>query len=205
VHLVVGLGNPGRDCEKNRHNVGFMVVDALAHAHGFSDGRAKYGGLFSRGILADRDVALLKPSTFMNLSGESVQAAAAWLKVAPREIIVVHDELDLPWKTVRLKLGGGHAGHNGLRSVIQCLGSAEFVRLRVGIGRPPASFLGEVSDWVLSNFDMGETADLGGVVDIAKETVVQVLRGGFEAATAQLHGLGAAKRPDEPTGREREK
>ncbi|MGA2450219.1 MAG: aminoacyl-tRNA hydrolase [Polyangiaceae bacterium] len=175
MHLVVGLGNPGRQYERSRHNMGFMVVDALAVAHGLAEMRAKFGGLFSRGAVGPGDVALLKPQTFMNLSGESVQAAAAWLKVAPSGIIVIHDELDLPWKTVRLKLGGGHAGHNGLRSIIQHLGSAEFARVRVGIGRPPAAFASDVSAWVLSGLDASQDGDLPSVIERARDAVVGVL------------------------------
>jgi PTH1 family peptidyl-tRNA hydrolase len=203
VHLVVGLGNPGKQYERNRHNVGFMVVDALAQAHGFADVRPRFGGLFSRGSVGDCDVALLKPQTFMNLSGDSVRAASAWLHIAPPDVIVVHDELDLPWKTVRLKMAGGHAGHNGLRSVIQQLGSADFARVRVGIGRPPEGFLGEMSDWVLSDFDATESAELDCVVESAREALVWVLRTGLEKTTAALHGGFAAERADQRGEREK--
>ena len=197
MNLVVGLGNPGREYERTRHNVGFMVVDAVAATLGLADMRGKFGGLFSRGVVDAGDVALLKPQTFMNRSGESVQLAAAWLKVDPSGVIVVHDELDLPWKAVRLKLGGGHAGHNGLRSVIQHLGSAEFVRVRVGVGKPPAAFLGEMSDWVLSKFDAAQAGDLGGVIEKARDAVVGVLRTGLEATMTTLHRDGA-KGPGSP-------
>ena len=139
--LVVGLGNPGREHAKQRHNVGFMVADALRSASGWPDYRSKFHGLWSRGDLAGQRAELLKPQTYMNLSGDSVQPAAAFLEVEPRDIVVVHDELDLPWEDVRIKVGGGHAGHNGLRSIQQRLGTPDFVRVRVGIGRPP-SWLG---------------------------------------------------------------
>lgn len=171
--LVVGLGNPEKKYAKNRHNVGFMVLDTLA-----SDWREKWKGFYAK----DGDVTYLKPMTFMNLSGESVQPAAAFLKAEPKDILVVHDELDLPFGDIRLKLGGGHAGHNGLRSIIACLGSPDFARLRIGIGRPPPGFRGDVADYVLSNFDGVEAAQLGEVLDRGREAVLRVLKLGIAAA-----------------------
>jgi PTH1 family peptidyl-tRNA hydrolase len=178
VVLVVGLGNPGKKYEGNRHNVGFRVVEALRSADALPEWREKFSGRFTKGDV----YALLEPLTFMNLSGDSLQPCAAFLKVAPSEIIVVHDELDLPWRDVRLKLGGGHAGHNGLRSIIQRLGTPDFVRVRVGIGRPPPGFQGDVADYVLRDFDMAERAELPGVVDDAVAAVRKVLAGGTSAA-----------------------
>jgi PTH1 family peptidyl-tRNA hydrolase len=186
VLLVVGLGNPGREHEHQRHNVGFMVADALRSDEGWPDYRAKFSGVWTRGALAGRDVALLKPQTYMNLSGDSVQPAAAFLKVAPGDLVVVHDELDLPWREVRLKAGGGHAGHNGLRSIIQRLGTPEFVRVRVGIGKPPAGRW-EGADWVLSNFDAAERAELGDVIGRAVAAVRGVVKDGISAAMTALH------------------
>ena len=122
-------GNPGREHENQRHNVGFMVADALQGASAFPPYRSKFNGLWTRGELAGRAAALLKPQTYMNLSGDSVQPAAAFLKVEPGDIVVVHDELDLPWQDVRIKVGGGHAGHNGIRSVQQKLGTPEFAAI----------------------------------------------------------------------------
>lgn len=176
--LVVGLGNPGKKYEKNRHNVGFMVVERLARARALPDLREKFSGLFAKG----EALAVLEPQTFMNRSGDAVQPAAAFLKVPPDAIVVVHDELDLPWKDVRLKVGGGHAGHNGLRSIIQRLGSPDFVRVRVGIGRPSPGFRGDVADWVLSDFDAAERAELPDVVDRAADAVERVLAAGVLAA-----------------------
>ena len=178
MFLVVGLGNPGREHEGNRHNVGFMLVDGIRAAEGWPEYREKFKGLLTRGEVHSEsgrcDVSLLKPQTYMNLSGESVQPAAAFLKVPPERIVVVHDELDLPWRDVRLKVGGGHAGHNGLRSIIQCLGTPDFTRVRVGIGKPPAGFRGSGADWVLSAFDPLERAELPDVLRAAETAVRRV-------------------------------
>ena len=190
--LVVGLGNPGKKYEKNRHNVGFLVVEHLARTHGMPDFKEKFSGVWTKGEVSvgktTHAVALLKPTTFMNLSGDSVQPAAAFLKFEPKQIVVVHDELDLPWKDVKLKLGGGHAGHNGLRSMIDRLGSPDFVRVRVGIGRPPAGFKGDVADYVLQNFDAMEQAELPDVIDRAAAAVEAVITKGAQPAMNALNG-----------------
>ena len=183
MFLVVGLGNPGKKYERNRHNVGFMVAERLRGSKALPDFREKFSGLFAKGDT----LALLEPQTFMNLSGDAVQPAAAFLKVEPARIVVVHDELDIPWKDVRLKVGGGHAGHNGLRSIIQRLGTPEFIRVRVGIGRPPPGFRGDVADYVLSDFDAVERAELPDVVDRAAAAVEKVLSDGIAAAMNALN------------------
>jgi PTH1 family peptidyl-tRNA hydrolase len=195
VFLVVGLGNPGREHEGNRHNVGFLVADALLRTLGLPAFREKFKGVFSRGQAEPApgtrvDVALLEPQTFMNLSGESVQPAAAFLKVPPERIVVVHDELDLAWRDVRLKVGGGHAGHNGLRSIIQHLGTPDFVRVRVGIGKPPAGFRGDTADYVLSGFDPIERAELPGVVEAAAVAVRRVMVEGIAPAMKAVNTKG---------------
>jgi PTH1 family peptidyl-tRNA hydrolase len=186
LNLVVGLGNPGKKYEKNRHNVGFMVVERLARSHGLPDFKEKFSAVWTKGEIAvgggRHPVALLEPQTYMNLSGDSVQPAAAFLKVEPSRVIVVHDELDLPWRDVRLKVGGGHAGHNGLRSIIQRLGTPEFVRVRVGVGRPPPGFRGDVADYVLADFDAMEKSELPDVVDRAALAIEKVVADGVAAA-----------------------
>ncbi|HLK35130.1 MAG TPA: aminoacyl-tRNA hydrolase [Polyangiaceae bacterium] len=181
MFLVVGLGNPGREYETSRHNVGFLAADALRRAEGWPEFKQKFSGLLTRGDLEGVPVALLKPQTYMNLSGDSAQPAAAFFKVSPQNVVVIHDELDLPWRDVRLKVGGGHAGNNGVRSLIQRLGP-DFVRVRVGIGKPPAGFRGDGADWVLSGFDPIERAELPDVVGAAVEAVRRVVRDGAAAA-----------------------
>ena len=154
-HLVVGLGNPEPRYAHNRHNVGFMVVDRLAADTGIDAGRQKFNGRHGTGTIEGTPVVLLQPLTFMNLSGQSVSPARSFYDVTPDRIIVIHDELDLPFGTVRLKVGGGHAGHNGLRSIMAELGTGDFVRIRVGIGRPAK---GSVTSYVLGDF-AGEDRD----------------------------------------------
>jgi PTH1 family peptidyl-tRNA hydrolase len=182
MHLIVGLGNPGREYEGTRHNAGFLVVDELRRRAGLPDFKEKFSGVWTKGDVFGKPVAVLKPMTFMNLSGDSVQPCAAFLKVPPSDILVVHDELDLPWKDVRVKVGGGHAGHNGLRSMIQRLGTPEFVRVRVGIGKPPAGFGGDTAAWVLSSFDAMERAEWRDVEEKALGALRTVLESGPAAA-----------------------
>ena len=153
MKLIVGLGNPGPKYAQNRHNVGFMAVDRIAADHGFSPWRARFQGEIAEGRLGDERVTLLKPATFMNLSGQSVGEAMRYLKLTPAEVIVLHDELDLAPGRVRVKTGGGHAGHNGLRSIHQHIGEA-YRRLRIGIGHP--GHKDRVAGYVLSDFAKAE-------------------------------------------------
>jgi len=187
VFLVVGLGNPGPKYARNRHNVGFMVVERLAGSEPFRD---KLKGRFARTRLAGEDAVLLEPLTFMNLSGESVQAAMQFFKVPLERVLVVHDELDLPFETVRLKKGGGAAGHNGLKSIIQHCGGPDFLRLRVGIGRPER---GAVQGHVLSDFSSDEGARLPDVLEDAARAVNAVLEVGVSAA---MNRVNARKQTD---------
>lgn len=185
--LVVGLGNPGKKYERTRHNVGFLVLDAIAKDNGLEDFREKFSGLFSKGVAYAKEVVLLKPQTFMNLSGDSVQPAMVFHKRTVAEVLVIHDELDLPFGEVRVKVGGGHAGHNGLRSLIGRLGAPGFVRVRVGIGRPPPTFGGDVADFVLADFDPSERAALPTVLESARLAAEAVLRDGALAAMAKVN------------------
>lgn len=180
--LVVGLGNPGREYASHRHNVGFMAVDALADEVRADPFREKFSGQVARAEIAREQAILLKPMTFMNGSGRSAQPAMAFYKVEPAQLVVIHDELDLPFGTVRLKLGGGHAGHNGLRSIMAHLGTGDFGRIRIGIGRPPPTFSGEVADYVLSSFDAIERAALPDCLRQAAQSVLEVAARGFDAA-----------------------
>ena len=149
MKLFVGLGNPGRKYEANRHNIGFMAVDRIAADHGFAPWRARFQGEVSEGRLGTEKLVLLKPHTFMNLSGQSVGEAMRFYKLTPEEVTVFHDELDLAPGKLRIKTGGGHAGHNGLRSIHQHIGEA-YHRVRIGIGHPGDK--ARVAAYVLSDF-----------------------------------------------------
>ena len=148
--LLAGLGNPGAKYAGNRHNIGFMAADSIASAQGFPPFRKKFQGEFSEGTLSGVKVVLLKPQTFMNESGQSIVQAAKFFKIPPDRVIVFHDELDLAPGKVRVKRGGGNAGHNGLRSVESCLGTPDFTRVRLGIGHPGDRE--KVHGYVLSDF-----------------------------------------------------
>ena len=165
--LIVGLGNPGPKYQWTRHNAGFMVLDRLSHRAGIPITRKTFSGLYGEGSYRDERLLLLKPQTFMNLSGRSVNPALHFHRLSLQDLIVIHDDLDIPFGQVKLKEGGGHAGHNGLRSMLQELGSGQFTRIRVGIGRP---VLGDAADYVLSPFSRDEMGYLppllDGVVDL---------------------------------------
>jgi PTH1 family peptidyl-tRNA hydrolase len=156
--LVVGLGNPGREYEHNRHNVGHMVVDELARRHDAS-WKSKFSGQLADIRIDCHKVGLLKPETFMNESGRSVRAAAQFYKLEPDAILVVHDESDLELGRLQARRGGGLAGHNGLRSVAQHLGTSDFLRLRVGVGRPGRGDRRDLADYVLADFEPHEDAE----------------------------------------------
>ena len=177
--LVVGLGNPGREHARDRHNAGWMVVDELARRHDGSF-RSKFSGQLAEIRLGDLRLGLLKPETYMNLSGNSLGAAARFYKVPLDSIAVVHDEVDLDPGRLQVRLGGGLAGHNGLRSVKQALGSADFVRTRIGVGRPGRGDRRPVADYVLSPFAPEDDAEA--LVARAADAVETLARDGLEEA-----------------------
>jgi peptidyl-tRNA hydrolase, PTH1 family len=179
--LVVGLGNPGREYARNRHNAGFLVVEELARRHG-GVWRSKFNGELAEIRIDSHKVALLKPQTFMNDSGRPVQAAARFFKVEPDAVLVVHDEGDFDLGRLQARLGGGLAGHNGLRSIAAQLGTPDFMRLRIGVGRPDRGDRRSLADFVLSDFQPHDDA----------ETLVARAADAVEALDAE--GLEAAQR-----------
>jgi aminoacyl-tRNA hydrolase/ribosomal protein bL25 (Ctc-form) len=193
--LIVGLGNPGKEYADTRHNLGFLAVDALASRARAEAFREKFSGEYARVRLGDEDAVLLKPQTYMNLSGQCVQPAAAFFKVEPGSVVVAHDELDLPFGEVRVKRGGGHAGHNGLRSLIERLGTPDFVRVRLGIGRPPAGFKGDTAAYVLGRFDPVERAQVPDVCARALVVFDDIARLGVSAAMNRHNTKPAAPKP----------
>jgi PTH1 family peptidyl-tRNA hydrolase len=182
--LVVGLGNPGREYARNRHNVGYLVADELARRHGGS-WRSKFSGQLTEIRLDGHKVALLKPETFMNESGRAVSAAARFYKLEPDEVLVIHDEGDFDLGRLELKVGGGLGGHNGLRSVAQHLKTQDFLRLRIGVGRPERGDRRPLADYVLSNFEPHDDADA--LVDRAADAVEQLDADGLDRAQAAVN------------------
>jgi peptidyl-tRNA hydrolase, PTH1 family len=182
--LVVGLGNPGREYARNRHNVGWMVVDELARRHGGAF-RGKFSGQVAEIRLDDHKVALLKPETYMNESGRSVGAAARFWKLEPDAILVVHDESDLELGRLQARLGGGLAGHNGLRSIAAHLKTPDFLRLRVGVGRPERGDPRSLSDYVLSDFEPHQDAEA--IVARAADAIETLDADGLERAQQRFN------------------
>ena len=182
--LVAGLGNPGREYEQTRHNVGWLVLDEFARRHGGS-WRSKFSGSLAEIRLGDARLALLKPETYMNESGRSVAGAARFFKVPPESLLVVHDDVDLEPARLQARRGGGLAGHNGLRSLAQHLGSQDFLRLRIGVGRPGRGDPRPVADWVLSPFAAEE--DVEALVSRAADAVETIAAEGLETAQSRFN------------------
>jgi PTH1 family peptidyl-tRNA hydrolase len=180
VWLVVGLGNPGSQYEGNRHNLGFMVVDELLRRGRAAPPRAKLGAEISEATIGGTKALFCKPMEFMNLSGQAVVRVAQFWKVPPQETVVVYDELDLPFGQLKLGAGGGHGGHNGVRSMISCMGTPDFPRVRVGIGRPPAGQ--DPANYLLSDFNRDERSRLPDVLIEAADALEAVVGPGLAAA-----------------------
>jgi PTH1 family peptidyl-tRNA hydrolase len=176
--LVAGLGNPGREYERTRHNVGWLVADELARRHGGSF-RSKFSGRLAEVRAGEQRLALLKPETYMNESGRSVGAAARFFKLPAEQTLLVHDDVDLEEGRLQARLGGGLAGHNGLRSIAQHLGTNDFLRLRIGVGRPGRGDRRSVADYVLSPFE--PEVDVDALVARAADAVEQLAADGLEA------------------------
>ena len=188
IVMVVGLGNPGPDYANTRHNAGALFVEALAREAGQQlRPEKKYHGLYARIQWQGLDLHLLNPSTFMNRSGLAIKALADFFKIEPHQILVAHDELDIPPGTARLKKGGGHGGHNGLRDTVAHLGTNEFQRLRVGIGHPGDSR--KVTGYVLGRLGKKETEELNAVIDEILRVLPDAANGKLPAAMNRLHSF----------------
>jgi PTH1 family peptidyl-tRNA hydrolase len=176
MRLIVGLGNPGSQYENTRHNAGFMVVDQLAGEFGISVNKNKFDVRYGRGAIESHEVMLAKPMAFMNRSGWPVQKLAAYFKIDSKDLMVVHDDIDLAFGRLKIKEKGGHGGHKGLKSIMHAVGEDEFVRLRIGVGRSEAE--SSVSDHVLGPFFDDESKRLGSVLIQARNAVVTILTEG---------------------------
>lgn len=177
MKLFVGLGNPGENYSKNRHNIGFMAIDAIVNRHGEPSWKKKFQGLATEVTLNREKLIFLKPSTFMNLSGQSVSEASRFYKLPSSEICVFHDELDLPFMKIKTKIGGGHAGHNGLRSIQKHLGP-DYFRVRMGVGHPGDKAM--VASYVLNNFPKNNEAELKTLLDAVADGFPHLLEANKE-------------------------
>lgn len=176
MKIIVGLGNPGRKYERTRHNAGFLAVDEIARGLRFDLTQEKYHAVIGRCRVGEEETLIAKPQTFMNESGRSVGAILRYTYTRPADLIVIHDELDLPLGAVRVKTGGGHGGHNGLRSIIEHLGTPDFIRVRVGVGRPAPGR--DAADYVLSPFSAEERAEAAEAVERAADAAKAVILDG---------------------------
>lgn len=186
VFLLIGLGNPGREYRENRHNIGFMVIDRLAADAGVKLTRVQNRALTGSGMLGQAKVIFAKPQTYMNLSGESVSGLMRFYKVPPEHLMVIHDDIDLPFGMLRLRPGGGSAGQKGVQSIIERIGSQDFPRLRFGIGRPAGSKGG--ADYVLKNFSSEEQKEMPFMIDAAAAAVRLFITDGLDAAMNRYNG-----------------
>jgi len=185
MKMLVGLGNPGLKYEKTRHNIGFRFLDAFATSEGLSFASApRFCAQTCTTTLGSEKVLLLKPQTFMNDSGEAVGQLARYYDIEPEDIVVVYDDLDMPSGKIRIKAGGGHGGHNGLRSLHQHLSNTDYVRVKIGIGRPPS---GDITPWVLGGADEGDRADEYRIFDALLPEIPLLMAGERDKAANKVH------------------
>lgn len=180
--LIVGLGNPGAKYSKTRHNIGFMAVDHVAEANSIALSKSNFKGLWGKGSIAGKEIILLKPQTYMNLSGEAVRGISGYFHIKPEDILVIYDDIDLEFGSVRIRPGGGSGGHRGMESIIEHLGTNNFPRIRLGIGRPKERGQGDVADYVLSSLTPDEKDTLKQMLDRTKDAVDAILKDGIEKA-----------------------
>ncbi len=184
--LLIGLGNPGREYKDNRHNVGFMLMDRLAVRLEARGMKLQSKAIVTNALYEDRKLILAKPQTYMNLSGHSVQGLVHFYKLPVENILVAHDDLDLPFGTLRIRPGGGPGGQKGVASAIEHLGTKDFPRLRIGIGRPPGRM--DPADYVLQNFSKDEASELPEILDRAEQAVLEFVRNGLDSAMNKFNG-----------------
>ncbi|MCF8045827.1 MAG: aminoacyl-tRNA hydrolase [Desulfarculaceae bacterium] len=176
VHMVAGLGNPGKNYHRTRHNVGFMVADRLAQRCGGTYTKSRYNAEFVKTVLNKRKILVVKPCSYMNRSGQPIASLAAYFKIQSADLIVVHDDLDLPFGRIRISKDRGHGGHNGIRSIIEALGTRDFSRIRIGVGRPGAP--SDVTGHVLGDFSKGEAVELDDIIDRCADACIDIIKNG---------------------------
>jgi len=187
TYLIVGLGNPGREYHENRHNIGFMLIDSLASRLGAKMSRMQSKALVASARHGDAKIILAKPQTFMNLSGQAIQGLLRFHKIPLENLLVAHDDLDLPFETIRLRPGGGAGGQKGIKSTIQHLSTNDFPRLRLGIGRPPGRM--DPAAYVLQNFAKGDQQFLAETLDRAVDAALSFVDEGLDAAMNKFNGI----------------
>ena len=192
MFLVVGLGNPGAEYAATRHNVGFMAADEIHRRYNFSPFKSKFSGLIAEGIIAGEKVYLLKPQTFMNLSGNSVVQAANFYKILPQNVVVIHDDMDLPTDKIKAKTGGGSGGHNGIKSIDSCI-TPNYNRVRIGVGHPINRGEENIVNHVLSGFSKQDKENIKADIDIVADLLPVLLQKGIAEFSNQL-GLCLSKR-----------
>ena len=185
--LIVGLGNPGREYEKTRHNTGFRAMDILAEKLNAKVDRLKFQGLYTQVNYGGKKLFLLKPQTYMNLSGEAVRQAVDFYKIPPERVLVLFDDISLPVGKLRIRKNGSAGGHNGLKSIISCLGSDQFPRVKIGVGAKPHPDY-DLADWVLSTVSKTEWPDYQDAMDHAAEAALCIVKNGCEKAAAEYNG-----------------
>jgi peptidyl-tRNA hydrolase, PTH1 family len=186
MKLIVGLGNPGTKYRFTRHNIGFLVIDHLSDKFDIAVGQKKFDAFYGKGKIGTVPVMLAKPQTFMNLSGFAVQRLIDYFEIGIQDLIVIHDDLDLPFPSIRLKSGGGHGGHKGLMSIIEQSGTGDFTRVRLGIGKP--AHKGLVESYVLELFSKDEMEFIPNIIEEASMAIMELLSSGIQAAMNQYHG-----------------
>jgi len=185
MYLIVGLGNPGNRYQFTRHNIGFMVLEKLATRWEVDLKHKSFDALWNRGKIAGENVILAMPQTYMNLSGNAVRRLLAYFKGDVNKLIVIHDDLDLPFGTIRLKTGGGNAGHKGLISIAKCLGSGDFMRVRLGIGKPADK--SRIESYVLEKFETEDSGLLESIIQLAAGAAADIVTSGMQQAMAKYH------------------
>jgi len=188
VKLIVGLGNPGREYHWTRHNLGFLLLDELAREHRIPLDRRGLKSIYGRGRMARGEAILAKPQTYMNLSGEAVQRLLHFFKIPPSELIVLHDDLDLPWGKIRIRIGGSSGGHRGILSIQETLGNEAFIRLKIGIGRPPIPGR-DPADYVLDPLPEEQKEELKAILKRGREAVETILSRGPQEAMNRFHKI----------------
>ena len=185
MHLIFGLGNPGIRYRRTRHNVGFLVLEKLAADAGIELKQKSFNALWGKGKLETKNMLLVEPQTYMNLSGRAVSGLAAFFKADINKVIIIHDDLDLPFGTIRLKTGGGTAGHKGLESIAENLGSSDFMRVRIGIGKPADK--ARIDSYVLERFEPQQENELQSVIQCAADAVAETVLSGMQKAMVKYH------------------